>query len=342
MHYQNKKIIATFLLILALLLAPVGAMAADSEMLVPGGHTAGVKLFSEGVIVVGFSEVQTDSGVCSPAQDAGLVRGDIITKVGETKVNSLEALTACLLSADPVPVYVSRNGKEMEFRITPANDGGVYKLGVWGRDSIAGIGTITYYDPETGVFGALGHGINDVDTLQLIPLYSGSIMKSSITGIRKGESGSPGELQGKFDVNSDAGDLYLNSDFGIFGVLNEDSLLQNRQAVPVASPSEVTTGDATILSNIAGDQVKEYSIKIVTIYSQNSQEQRNMMIEITDPELLQQTGGIVQGMSGSPILQNGKLVGAVTHVLVNDPKRGYGIFLQNMMDKAASVPAKAA
>lgn len=199
---------------------------------------------------------------------------------------------------------------------------------------MAGIGTLTFCEPATGRFGALGHGINDVDTAQLMPLQSGSIMYSEVTDVKKGEKGAPGELHGAFQVNRDLGELYANTASGVFGRLEDGTLTDGLEPVPVAERKEVKTGAATILSNIAGDQVEEYQVEIIRVYPANGADTRNLMLKVTDPRLLETTGGIVQGMSGSPILQNGKLVGAVTHVLVNDPTQGYGILAENMLLEA--------
>ena len=208
---------------------------------------------------------------------------------------------------------------------------GAYKLGAWIRDSMAGIGTLTFYDPETGAFGALGHGINDVDTALLMPLESGSIMYATVADVKKGESGSPGELHGAFQVDRDMGELYANTGSGVFGTLTDDSLTDGLRPVPVAARREVKLGGATILSNVAGDTVEEYAVEITKVYPGSGGDTRELMVKVTDPRLLEATGGIVQGMSGSPILQNGKLVGAVTHVLVNNPTEGYGILAETML-----------
>ena len=208
------------------------------------------------------------------------------------------------------------------------------RLGAWIRDSMAGIGTMTFYDPLSGRFGALGHGVTDVDTGGLMPLEHGSIMDATVKAVKRGESGSPGELRGSFDLTRDSGSLYANTDCGLFGVIEgESNALGTQNAVPVAQRGEVAVGAASILANCEGDAVREYAVEIERIYA-GSSPTRNMLVRVTDPELLACTGGIVQGMSGSPILQNGKLVGAVTHVLVNDSARGYGIFIENMLDAA--------
>lgn len=228
----------------------------------------------------------------------------------------------------------TRNGKPVQLSVQAIqNTQGSYQLGVWLRDSMAGIGTMTFYDPDSGVFAALGHGINDVDTATLMPMESGSIMYASVTDVKKGESGAPGELHGSFDVNRDLGDLYANTNLGIYGVLRDGALSPRGEAVEVAAREEVHVGGATILSNIAGEQVEEYQVEITHVYPAAAGDTRNLMVQVTDPRLLETTGGIVQGMSGSPILQDGKLVGAVTHVLVNDPTRGYGILAENMVSQ---------
>ena len=201
-------------------------------------------------------------------------------------------------------------------------------MGVWLRDSMAGIGTMTFWDPDTGVFAALGHGINDVDTAALMPLESGGIMAATVSGVERGRVGAPGELHGDFDLTADLGSLYANTSQGVFG-RTAQPLSDRAETVEVARADQVRTGPATILSNIRGDQVEEFQVEITHV-SRSGDGTRNLMLEVTDPKLLSATGGIVQGMSGSPILQDGRLAGAVTHVLIDDPTRGYGIFAENM------------
>ena len=233
-------------------------------------------------------------------------------------------------------IRASRDGKQLQVtaQAVQCSADGQYKLGAWIRDSMAGIGTMTYYDPGTGVFGALGHGINDVDTALLMPLQLGNIMYSEVTDVKKGESGAPGELHGAFQVDRDLGTLRANTAGGVFGTLTDKSLTAGHTAMEVASRQQVHTGKATILTNIAGDTVEEYEVEIMRVYPAGSEDTRDLMIKVTDPVLLAATGGIVQGMSGSPVLQDGKVVGAVTHVLVNDPTRGYGILMERMLEMA--------
>lgn len=303
------------------------------KKLIPVGKTVGLKLFSHGVMVVGLDEVITSQGKQSPAKKSGLKAGDIITRMDGKAVNTIEEVEALLTSGDgqPMTLSVMRGGRQFTVTVEPVAcpADGSYKLGAWIRDSMAGIGTVAWYDPETKRFCALGHGINDLDTGLLMPLKDGGIMSSSVTGILKGSCGSPGQLHGSFDLTGDIGSLQNNTTCGVFGVLQEGDFAGT--ALPLASRSEVRTGAATILSNINGEEVQEYSVEIMRIYPENGEDTRNLMVQVTDRRLLEATGGIVQGQSGSPILQNGKLVGCVTHVLVNDPTRGYGILIENML-----------
>ena len=333
---------ALFLSVLMLLTALGSVDAAASageaglpETLVPVGHTVGIKLFSDGILVVGLSELETAEGQAAPAKDCGLKVGDLILQADGTEVQSTEHFRS-LVQAEagrPVMLQVKRGAKllELEADCVQGTDG-VWRLGAWIRDSLAGIGTMTFYDPSTQVFGALGHGINDVDTALLMPLEAGAIMDSTVKTVKKGAAGDPGELKGSFNLAQDRGALYANTDCGVFGTMTPCAIT-DRAAVPVAQPGEVREGPATILSNIRGDTVEEYDIEITRICDTLSDTQ-NFIVKVTDPELLEATGGIVQGMSGSPVLQNGKLVGAVTHVMVDDPARGYGIYLTNMLKQA--------
>ena len=324
----------TALLLALLLCGAVGAGAADmtdTRMLVPVGHTVGIKLFSRGVLVVKLSEGGT------PAKASGLQTGDVIVKCAGNPVTSTEQFQDLLQESGgkATDLQVKRDGGSMTISVEPeANDEGVYCIGAWIRDSMAGIGTVTYYDPANQSFGALGHGITDVDTAQLMPFSNGSILSSTVKAVKKGESGAAGELRGDFDLTGDLGSLYANTNSGVFGTLNDDSIAQGLEPVPVAAASEVTVGPAVIRSNVAGEAVEEYTVEITKLFDAGDEDTRDMMITVTDPRLLEGTGGIVQGMSGSPILQNGKIVGAVTHVLVNDPTRGYGIYIENMLDAA--------
>lgn len=313
------------------------AVSKVGTTVIPMGRTVGIKLFSDGVLVVGLSDIQTDKTTVSPAKDMGLKVGDVITHVNDCEVDSIEEMQSAIqtLAGQTMTLKVMRQDKQLQLcGAAVCSQQGTYQLGTWIRDSMAGIGTMTFYDPASDIFGALGHGVNDVDTAQLMTMQSGSIMYSKVSDVKKGMSGAPGELHGSFDLQRDMGQLYANTQAGIFGTLGDESILGNAKPVEIARRSQVKTGAATILSNVAGDEVKEYQVEIMHVYPAVEGELRNLMIKVTDPELLEQTGGIVQGMSGSPILQNGRLVGAVTHVLVNDPTRGYGILMENMLKAA--------
>ena len=322
--------------------APEEAVAASAaardtgRKLVPLGRAVGIKLFSDGVMVVGLSELHKGEEKVSPGKSSGLKTGDVITHVNGREVDTVEEVQAILRQEgeQPLTLRASRKGKVVQLSAQAVETAqGCYQLGVWLRDSMAGIGTITYYDPNTGVFAALGHGINDVDTAMLMPMESGSIMPASVDEVKKGISGEPGELHGRFELLRDIGVLYANTPMGVFGRTKDLKLPEGAQWMEVASPEEVKTGRAVIRSNVEGETVQEFEIQITRV---NDREDgtKSMMIQVTDPKLLELTGGIVQGMSGSPIIQDGKLVGAVTHVLVNDPTRGYGIFIENMLDAA--------
>ena len=323
-------------MVLALSLGWQRTWADEGRQLIPVGKAVGIKLFADGVLVVSVSPVQGTEETRSPAKECGLKEGDILLTFNGEKIRSTEHLQAMLAEngETAAELTVQRDGKTLEVTASPVvcEDGGI-RLGAWIRDSMAGVGTLTYYDPATGSYGALGHGITDVDTAQLMSLGSGSIMETTVKAVKKGEKGNPGELKGDFSVQRDVGTVTVNSDGGIFGTVSDADFLAPGEAVPVASAEEVKPGRAVIRSTICGDEIREYEVQIVKVY-RDKDTTRNLLLRITDPELLQTTGGIVQGMSGSPILQNGKLVGAVTHVMINDPAQGYGIFAENMLAQA--------
>lgn len=300
--------------------------------LVPVGDVFGVKFFTKGVIVIGTTEIESADGFINPAEKAGIKKNDIITKINGTEINTVEALADMIEKSKGKPVFASciRNGESFECEITPilSLSDKKYKTGIWVRDSTAGIGTITYYDPETGAFAGLGHGICDIDTGELMPLLRGCVVDVEITSIIKGKSGSPGELKGAFS-DKKKGVLIKNTQAGVFGIL-DNAPETTMSPMPVASKEEVCEGNASILVNVDGSGVKEYSVSLSRI-DKHSDGTKCFVVEITDDNLISLTGGIVQGMSGSPIIQNGKLIGALTHVLVNDPKKGYGIFIENML-----------
>jgi stage IV sporulation protein B len=306
---------------------------------IPGGIPFGIKMHTRGVVVVGMSDIQNGAANFNPAKDAGLKIGDILLAIDGYPLERNGDVLRCIEQSggNEVNVRLERNGTEMILYLTPvlSEFESGYKAGIWVRDSSAGIGTMTYIDPETMGFAGLGHAICDVDTGEIMPLAHGEIVDVNITGAFAGHSGQPGELRGSFVEYDSIGRLLLNSDAGIYGVL--DKLEVAADPVPMALRQEVVPGPASILATISGNRPESFSITIEKINYADTDSTKNMVIQITDPDLLTVTGGIVQGMSGSPILQGGKLVGAVTHVFVNDPTRGYAVFAENMEYELNSV-----
>jgi len=330
---RSAALVLAILLGLSVWVQPAWAQESDRQ-LIPMGRAVGIKLFADGVLVVSVSEL--NGGQRSPAEDCGLKEGDLILRINDETIRSTEHLQSILQESgeEPLTLAVRRGGRTTDVDTCALLcDDGVYRLGIWIRDSMAGIGTLTFYDPDTGQYGALGHGITDVDTHVLMPLSSGSIMETTVKAVKKGQRGDPGELKGDFSVQRDVGTVSANTDAGIFGVAEESAFANAGEAVPVARPEEVQPGPATILCTVCGDETESYRVEILRLCPEK-QDMRDLVLRVTDPRLLETTGGIVQGMSGSPILQNGKLVGAVTHVMVNDPTQGYGIFLDNMLKSA--------
>lgn len=290
---------------------------------IPCGTPFGIKVKSDGVMVIEVAEK-------SPADKSGIKPGDVIVSVNGREVfTNSEISEAVQLSAKCTDIVLRRNGGDISVKLVPEKNGDTLKIGAWVRDSAAGIGTLTFLDPETMVFGGLGHAVNDVTTGGAVPLRSGEITTAEIYDVVKGKEGSAGELCGTILPNSDIGELSGNTPAGVFGRL---SAPVEGETVPVAFRQEVNTGAATILATIDGGAPREYSIEIERINLLDLNGSKGMVIKITDNGLLEKTGGIVRGMSGSPILQNGMLVGAVTHVLVSDPTRGYAVFAESMLD----------
>ena len=304
------------------------------EKLVPGGSAFGAKMFTEGVLVVGLSDVDTEKGRYNPAERAGLKLGDIILTVAGERMQSNEQLADIVEKSggEPLLVIYLRENVRCAAVVTPAKDRqGNFRLGMWVRDSTAGIGTLTYYDPDTGVVAGLGHGITDADTGMVMPVADGELCYAEITGVNKAVVGTAGELIGVFSGREFA-DMTANCDRGVYGRLT--AAPPEGETLEIAYKQEIKKGAATILCSADGE-LGSYDIVIESVDLQPGSPTKNMLIRITDRELLQLTGGIVQGMSGSPIIQDGKLIGAVTHVLVNDPTRGYGIFIENMLEAAS-------
>jgi stage IV sporulation protein B len=309
----------------------------EDVCLIPGGMTLGVKLLGDGVVVVGVGSVETSERECSPAADAGLQPKDVILKVNGTAVKTVSALTAAIEGSHgkALSLVCRRDSKEFTATLTPvcAKNDGKYKSGMWVKDVSSGIGTVTYIDPKTGAFGALGHGICDKDSGALAPSGRGVVTDAVVTGVIKGQKGTPGELRGYLKSNK-KGTLLKNTECGVFGVFTE----YKGEAIPIALSDKVHKGKATLRTMLDDGSPMDYEVEITEIKRGTT---KSFTVRVTDERLLEKTGGIVQGMSGSPIIQDGKLIGAVTHVMVNDPTAGYGIFIENMLNAAQMPMAKA-
>ncbi len=301
------------------------------------GKPFGIKIYTDGVMVVGIDNVLTENGKVTPAENAGLKKGDIIVSINSQYVYSNEDVAKIIEESggNEIILEITRDGKPKTIKVKPAlcYESGKYKTGIWVRDSSAGIGTLTFYNPAKNVVCGLGHGVCDVDTGNLLTLNSGELVEAEIIGVNKGTEGSPGELMGRFKENC-LGELKLNNDTGVYAECDID--YENDKLCTLALKQEVEVGEAYIYSTVDGETPKYYKCMIEKIAHNNSMT-KNLVIKITDERLIETTGGIVQGMSGSPIIQNGKLIGAVTHVLVDDPTKGYGIFAENMLETAQGV-----
>lgn len=309
---------------------------------IPGGQSIGVKLNTVGVLVVGHHLINTISGKKSPGEIAGIKVGDIITEINGNKIEKMTDVAPFVQSAGQegkaLDMVISRESGKFTTKLTPLKDKGenIYKLGLYIRDSAAGIGTMTFVHPQSKKYGALGHVISDMDTKQPIVVEDGQIVRSTVTSIEKGSNGDPGEKLARFSSDREiVGNIQKNSPFGIFGEMVKE--LKNGvmdKPLPIALSHQVKEGPAKILTVVNDDRVEEFDIEIVSTIPQKFPATKGMVIKVTDPKLLKKTGGIVQGMSGSPIIQNGKLIGAVTHVFVNDPTSGYGVHIEWMLNEA--------
>ncbi len=318
----------------------------EDEYLVPGGSCVGVALYTQGVLVVGVSEIANKDGVMvSPAAEAGMEPGDIIEAVNGEKVRDAEHLSElCNTFSSNLELTINRNGVILSLKIQPeqnsTND--QYQIGIWVRDSTAGIGTLSFYDPDLSAYAALGHAITDVDTRSSLSVRAGEVYQANIIDVVQGIQGEPGELRGTFSMDGEAlGDIRINTEYGIYGKLYGDYKNEiYTTPLLLARPDEAVTGEALLLSTTGTEGVKVYTCRIIKVNPQTYPAPKGMVIEVTDEELLRTTGGIVQGMSGSPIIQKGKLVGVVTHVFINDPTKGYCMYAQWMHEQMkANIPA---
>ena len=329
-HSKIKKHIVCLLFSLILL---VSVSASSGETVLLGGMPFGIRFHAGEVSVIKMNSFESFGKTVSPADEAGLLENDIITKVNSKEIRTVTDFVSSVdaEAGKVLDVTVKRGDKEFNTKLVPkiCDETGKHMLGILLKDSSAGIGTVTFIDRDSGVFAGLGHGICDSSTGKVLPIDAGYISKVKINGITKGSSGSPGELRGSLGTEK-CGKLLSNKEVGVFGVFTEDMGFST-SPIPVGTEEDVKPGNATIFCTLDDNKREEYSIEILEVNNSIGSKTKNYVIKVTDKELLEKTGGIVQGMSGSPIVQNGKLVGAVTHVFVNDPTKGYGIFIKNML-----------
>lgn len=333
---DNTKTMADISILGVIPVSEIDAKEAERKYVHAGGSLVGIRLYTEGLLVVGTEEVATENGNVSPADDCGIVQGDIITQVNDEIVTSVSDFSSRIIASEGnnISITVKRNNELYYYSLKPALSltENKYRCGLWLRDSTAGIGTLTFADPENKTLATLGHAICDAETQAVLPVGNGDILGASLNGCVPGKKGTTGQIKGSF-TNEIIGVLYDNNDFGVYGTYSDVSV-EAGELYPVASQTEIETGDAQIISTVSADGAKFYDIEIEKVTYSSGKTARSIVLKVTDPELLSITGGIVQGMSGSPIIQNGMLVGAVTHVFLNDPTKGYGIFIENMLDAA--------
>ena len=317
----------------------VTANIIEDRKVIPLGNIAGLKLYTDGVLVVGTSDVEDEEGnIYKPYEEAGIEIGDSILKINNKDIHSTEELLECVSSCkgEKIDLIYKKGNKECLSNIQPIKTGkNTYKLGLWVRDAAAGIGTLSFYDKLTNSIVSLGHGIQDIDTGNIVEISSGELVTTSIDNIKIGEKQNPGKIEGNIDNSNNIGDIYSNTKFGVYGHVNSDKYLNldNSKEVSIALRNEIKEGEATIICTLENGKTESYQVNIQKIFKNNNENNKSMIVKITDEKLLKKTGGIIQGMSGSPIIQNEKLVGALTHVLVSDPTTGYGVFADLMINE---------
>lgn len=316
----------------------------DETKVIPLGNSVGLKVYTEGVLVVGTTKVEgKDKKIYRPCEESNIKEGDIITKVNDIEINKVTQLINLVNESQGKTLEIkciSKDNIEKEIEITPIEvDNHQFKLGLWARDVAAGVGTLTLYNTNTEEFAALGHGISDIDTENLIKIESGELVTTSIHSIIKGEKGKSGIMKGSLNDKKKIGEIYKNTSNGIFGKITDKIQIgiDYSKEISVAKRNEIKEGPAIILTQLDSDKVEQYNIEIEKVYTSNNSNNKSMVIKITDPKLLEKTGGIIQGMSGSPIIQDNKFVGAVTHVLLENPEKGYAIFADLMIKQMSKI-----
>lgn len=337
---KKRSCIAALLIIATLLFsytASAESVSSAEKLYYPGGMTFGVKISTPGVTIINTSDIKCSGEQRCPALEAGLKSGDVITEVNGNEIAGVADITAALQKSNGEPLRIRYTRRSSSFTTTliPLIPDGEsdYKAGMWIRDSMAGIGTVTFIDTQTGNFGGLGHGICDLESEELLPFKSGTVSSVVISGVIKGKVGTPGELRGYFSPEK-TGIITGNSECGVFGKFDTIPSIIPEDALPIGKAKDVHEGAAYIWCTLENDIIRKYNVSISDISKDSSQNTKCFTVKVTDPNLIEKSGGIVQGMSGSPIIQDGKLIGAVTHVLVNDPTTGYGIFIENMLNAA--------
>lgn len=330
-NVKNRIIPTILVIIFSFTFYLIPASAKTKEVIV-GGDAFGLKIYCKGVMVTKFESFISDNKKICPAKVSGIKKGDIILSVNNRTVKNNEQLENAIKESKGriINLTIQRNKKILYYKIKPETDSeNNYHIGLWIKDSCAGIGTITYYDNKKKTYGALGHGICDIGSKKIIPSGKGEIIKAKITDIKKSSNNNIGTLNGIF-TNKTLGDIKNNSPIGIYGKLY--SKIKNKSKINVAEKYEIKPGSAKLITTLNGEAPKSYNIDVLGICNNSEKSNKNFIIRIKDKELIKSTGGIVQGMSGSPIIQNNKLIGALTHVFLDDCKKGYGIFAENMID----------
>ena len=332
---DNKK--EYNLSLLGVNLKTITANIIPETRVVPLGDLVGLKLYTKGVLVVGISEIKgEDNKNYKPYEEAGIEQGDSIIKINDENIESTEDLLECVSKTNGKTMSVTyiKDGEEIEKTITPVKTSkNTYKLGIWVRDAGAGVGTLSFYDETTNTIASLGHGIQDVDTEEMLDISSGEFVTAEIINVKKGEENNPGRIEGTIEDSKNLGTVYSNTRFGVYGKINNKNELNidTSKAIKVALRNEIKEGDAKIICTLEDGKKEEYNVRIQKIFKNNNENNKSMIVKVTDERLLEKTGGIIQGMSGSPIIQNGKMIGALTHVLVSDPTMGYGVFADLML-----------
>lgn len=317
-------------------LKSVNVAVIPKTTVIPLGTAIGMKLYTKGVLVVGMSQINTDNNEkTKPYENSGIEQGDMILAINNKEVSNTDELIGEVNNSNgnSIKIKYLKNNETLETSITPVKSKNEYKIGLWVRDAAAGVGTLTFYEPNTNSFMALGHGISDIDTEKIVEISNGELITANIVSIKKGEKGKPGEMKGTIDSGNKIGEISKNTNLGVYGNVTNKSYLgiDSNNEMEVATRSEIKEGRAQIICQLDNNEKNKYNIEIEKIYTMNNEDNKSMLIKVTDEELLNKTGGIIQGMSGAPIIQNGKFVGAITNVLVNDPTQGYAIFADMMI-----------